>query len=276
MKIQSNGRYGWSAFSALLIGIASVALAADAFAGDGDEENEEPLPVALILIELTEDDIELQAFGDGPNMKRFQIEDPRGRRIFDLRPQRRLRRQGLSEVIFASNPDDFPVDPDGEIDPEGAEETIRAFLRRFPAGEYEMEARTPSGELEGEALLTHVLPDVPEITSPAADGEDPPVVDPNNLVVEWEPVTTQFLNNEPVEVVEYRITIDQEEPEREEPQIEGGFSRRSSINVPGSVTELSVPPEFLIPGALYSLEVMAVEISGNTTIAETEFATMDE
>lgn len=39
-------------------------------------------------------------------------------------------------------------------------------------------------ELEGEATFTHVIPAGPEIVSPVSPTDDPPVVDPNNLVIE--------------------------------------------------------------------------------------------
>ena len=40
----------------------------------------------------------------------------------------------------------------------------------------------------------------------------PPLVDPFNLVIEWPPVTTRFLGDGPVEIIEYHVILDQIEP----------------------------------------------------------------
>ncbi len=130
----------------------------------GDDEDEETLPfgAAVVIIELTDNDIELQVFVDGGGgWKTLEIYDPKGKRIYELETRRRLGRQGMSELFFASNPTPFPEDENGEIDPMGALEAIESFLRRFPAGEYEFSAELPDGELEGEGVLTHVLPALP-------------------------------------------------------------------------------------------------------------------
>lgn len=271
------------AATALAVGlVAQVARADDddrddfderAFAVDPRQPGELPFKAATIIIELTDNDIELQAFVDGNNWRRLAIADPRGERVnFDLMTRRRLGRQGMSELHFASEPSDFPVDAFGEIDPDGAIDTVAAFLVRFPEGGYEMEALTRNGELAGVATLTHVLPALPEITAPIPSTDVPPVVDPNNLVIEWEPVTTQFLGDGPVDIIEYQVILDQVDPLRETPWIDGG-SRRALINVPATATRLTVPPEFLLPSTHYDFEVVAIEASGNSTISVGEFTT---
>jgi hypothetical protein len=50
-----------------------------------------------------------------------------------------------------------------------------------------------------------------------------------------------------------------------------GHTRRALINLPGSVTSLAVPPEFLVPGASYEFEILAIEASGNSSISVGEF-----
>jgi hypothetical protein len=234
------------------------------------DEDEQPFGATSLIIELTDNDIELQAFVDGVEWKSLQIFTPSERRIFNLRTQRNIRRQGgLSELFFASEPTHFLED---EPDFDG---TIEAFLARFPAGEYEFEGTTGNGvELEGEAMLTHVLPALPEIVAPVSGGDDPPIVDRNNLVIEWEPVTKRFIGSGSVEIFEYQVILDQGDPEREAPRVDG-TTRRALINLPPSVTSLTVPPEFLLPNAEYEFEILAIEVSGNSTISTGEFITGD-
>ncbi len=241
-------------------------------AGPAASHDELPFKATTLIIELTDNDIELQVFVDGNNWERLRIAAPNNQRFFDLRTQRSLGRQGMSELHFASQPSSFPVDNGGEIDPKGAIETVEAFLDQFPAGEYEVAASTPDGELQGKATLTHVLPALPEIVTPISPTDNPPVVDPKFLVIEWKPVTTRFIGDGPVEIIEYQVILDQAEPPRATPWIDGS-SRRALINLPASATSLTVPPEFLLPNTLYDFEVLAIEASGNSTISEGEFMT---
>ena len=227
-----------------------------------------PFKATPIIIELTDNDIELQVFVDGNNWKTLQIVAPDDRTIFHLRTKQILKRQGMSELHFASEPSNFPVDDVGEIF--DAEETVLAFLERFPAGEYEVEASSRDGELEGVAILTHVLPALPEILAPVSDDDDPPLVDPDDLVIEWEPVTTQWNSVESVNIIEYQVILDQVDPLRDTPWIDGS-NRRALINIPPTETSLTVPPEFLLRGVFYEFEVLAIEASGNSTISEGEF-----
>ncbi len=238
-----------------------------------NDDNALPFKATSIIFETTEDDIELQAFVDGNAWKALKIEAPQGRKIFDLMTQKKLGRQGLSELHFASEPDHFPEDALAPSDE--ANEVVKAYFRKFPAGDYEVEGKTVDGnELESDAILTHVLPALPEIVNPVSMTDEPPLVDPFNLVIEWNPVTTQFHNNDPVEIIEYQVILDQVEPQRTIPWIDG-TARRGLINVPGNVTRLTVPPEYLLPDTLYDFEVLAIEASGNTTISVGEFMTME-
>ncbi len=224
-----------------------------------------------MIIELTDNDIELQVFVDGVLWKSLQIFAPNERRIFNLKTRRNIRRQGgLSELFFASEPTHY-LEDEPEFDG-----TIEEFLARFPEGEYEFEGQTVNdGELEGQATLTHVLPALPEIIAPVSDGEDPPEVDPDDLVIAWETVTTRFIGDGPVEIIEYQVILDQVDPLRAEPWIDGK-TRRALINLPSTATSLKVPPEFLLPNAGYEFEILAIEASGNSTISTGEFTTTVE
>jgi hypothetical protein len=249
-----------------------VATLAGSAVGGEEQDDSVPFGAVTVIIELTDNDIELQIFVDGSGRwKNLEIFDPRERRIFDLRPKSRLRRQGMSELFFASNPSPFPEDDEGEIDPEAAVAVVKQFLRRFPAGTYEAEASLiRGGELEGEAVLSHVLPALPKIVAPVSEGDEPPIVDVDALVIEWEPVTTRFIGEGSVEIIEYQVILDQVDPLRDEPWVDGK-TRRALINLPGTVTRLTVPPEFLVSGASYEFEVLAIEASGNSTISVGDF-----
>lgn len=255
---------------ALTVGLAFL-IALPAAAQDATKENEIPFGAAVIIIELTDNDIELQVFADAFDWNRLEIFDPNERKVFNASSRGRLNRQGgMSEMFFASEPSHY-LEDEPEYD-----EPVAAFLRRWPAGVYEFEGSTRIGvELEGEAYLSHVMPALPEILSPVSDGQEPPVVDPGEaLVIEWEPVTTRFIGDGPVEIIEYQVILDQVEPERDEPWVDGG-TRRALINLPPTVTELTVSPEFLLPGSGYEFEILAIEASGNSTISVGEFETSD-
>ena len=164
----------------------------------------------------------------------------------------------MSEMHWASEPSHYLEDePDFD-------EPIEAFLTRFPEGEYEFEGRTLDGsELEGIATFTHVLPALPEITTPISETDEPPVVDSNNAVIAWEPVTETFTGSTDIEIVEYQVIVEQVDPS----------FRNSIINLPSTVTSYTIAPEFLQPGAMYDFEVIAFEASGNATISVGEFMT---
>lgn len=250
----------------LAAALASVGAASHVSAGD-----EVSIGAAVVIIELTDNDIELQVFADAFDWVRLEIEDPNGRRMFLTRAQGRLVRQnGMSEMFWASEPTHYLEDEPNFDGP------IEEFLETFPEGVYEFEATKLDGtEIVGEAILTHILPALPEIVAPLSDDDTPPVIDPNDvLVIDWEPVTTQFDNPGPVEIFEYQVIIDQADPERDTPWVDGG-TRRALINLPPDVTELTVPPEFLLPGSSYEFEILAIEVSGNSTISVGEFDTSE-
>jgi hypothetical protein len=248
--------------------IRTVAIAGALLAGvvgAAQAEDELTFGASVVIIELTDNDIELQAFVDGA-WSRVKLLDPRERKVFEGRTSGRVRMQGgVSEMFWASQPTHY-LEDEPEFDG-----TIEEFLGRFPPGVYEFEGVTTAGEeIEGEATLTHVMPALPEILSPVSDTDDAPVVEAGSLVIEWEPVTTRFIGTGPVQIIEYQVILDEVDPERDMPWVDGG-TRRALINLPGTVTRLSVSPEFLVPGAFYEFEILAIETSGNSTISVGEF-----
>jgi len=232
------------------------------------EEEENEFGATVVIIELTDNDIELQVFVDGFDYTRVQGFDPNEKRFLDMKAHGRLAAQnGFSEVFFASEPSHY-LEDEPEYD-----ESIDDFLARWPEGEYEFEGMTPAGtRLEGETLFTHTMPDLPVILAPLPDEDDePPVFGLDELLlIDWDPVTTCFESVVcDIEIFEYQVILDLAEPERPVPWVDGG-TRRALINLPPDVTEVTVPTEFLQEGA-YEFEILAIEISGNSTISVGEF-----
>jgi len=93
-----------------------------------------------------------------------------------------------------------------------------------------------------------------------------------NRVITNQDLILYPLGDGPVEIFEYQVILDQVDPLRAEPWVDGK-TRRALINLPGSVTRLTVPPEFLLPNASYEFEILAIEVSGNSTISTGEFIT---
>ena len=243
--------------------LAAIVFAVTAPAGwtqddDVDDDNELPFKKTEFIIELTDNDIEIQSNIDGNEWKTLKISDPSGRTIFSTRTGGRLRIQGMSEMHWASEPSHYLVD-DPTFD-----EPIESFLARFPEGEYEFEARTITGEeLEGVATFTHVLAALPEIIAPVSETDVPLVVDRNDVVLEWAPVTETFTGSTDIEIVAYQVIVEQAEPPRD-----------AIINLSLTATSYTVAPEFLQPGAEYEFEIIAIEASGNASISVGEFTTM--
>jgi len=220
----------------------------------GRERNEIRFSKAKIIIEFnsTAEDVGVQVSLDGEPWKMVAAFDPNGSKILDILGQRSLNKQGLTELFFESS------------EPSLVDLPIEEFLARFPAGEYGFEGETIEGdEIEGEAILTHVIPKGPAIISPASTTNDPPVVDPNNLVIAWEPVTESITGSEAIEIGGYQVIVEQVEPHRV-----------YSIDLPASRTSVRVPQEFFVQrDTLHIFEVLAIEAGGNQTITEGNFVT---
>jgi hypothetical protein len=109
---------------------------------------------------------------------------------------------------------------------------------------------------DGDATLSHAVPDGPTIVSPPEDA----TVGPENLVVEWLPVTTPA----GVDVVAYQVLVVADTP------AVGNPTRVLDVMLPATVTRLPVPAALLVPGP-YKTEVLAIERSGNQTLTEVAF-----
>lgn len=220
-----------------------------------DDGNELQFSRARIYIEYndTDEDVGVQVLIDGEPWRRLEAFRPGDeKKILGLSTLRGLRQQGLSEFFFESS------------EPSLADVPLPVFLSRFPAGVYEFEGETVDGvEIEGEAILSHVIPDGPTILYPGSPCADSlAVVDPTDLVVEWAPVTTTILGDpSSLQIVRYQVIV-----------VEAS-GRIYDVTVPASVNAVTVPPEFFGAVGMHKVEVLAIDATGNQTISEVEFAT---
>jgi hypothetical protein len=131
---------------------------------------------------------------------------------------------------------------------ESAEPSPEEVLALFPAGEYRFRGRTVEGDqLASNATLSHDFPPAP--TFSPSDGEE---VDARNAVVEW-----SAPDAEQVEII-----IEQDELEHV-----------LDVTLSGSTRRLRVPPQFLVPGMVYKIEVLSTGEDGNRIITESTFRT---
>jgi hypothetical protein len=123
-----------------------------------------------------------------------------------------------------------------------------------------------AGESTLTATFTHDIPAGPVLTSPEAGAED---VDPTNTVVTWEPVTTD-IDGDPITIVGYQVIVEEDA----EPEFPEGFAKPVfSVYLPATSTSVTVPTEFMQGVTAYKYEVLAIEESGNQTLASAEFTT---
>ena len=243
--------------AALGIGVALPVAWAD---HDEDEETI-PFDVASVFLELnnTDGDLGIHSLFDGEPWKMLELEDPHEREILKIWLRGRLRRQGLTELFYESAEPTFD-----ELAPE-------QFLRRFPEGLYEVSGMTLEGEeLESTSLLTHLLPAPPEISvsgealpEDCDEGPVPAISEP--FMVSWPAVgmshPTLGRTGEPIEVDGYQLVL-----EREEPTL-----LKFTVDLPPSVTALTIPAGLTSPGEEIKVEVLVREASGNQTATESCF-----
>ena len=230
--------------------LTAVALSAIVTAPQSRAAGEIPLSKARMIIEYnaTAGDVGVQVLLDGEPWKTMKIFSPAGRRLLNITATGSLNTQGLTELFFESS------------EPSLAEVPLEEFLERFPEGVYELEGKTTEGEdIEGEATFTHVIPAAPVVVAP----QDGAVVDPNNCVIDWDPVSQTIGGSGAITIIGYQVIVEQVDP-----------LRVLLIDLPASVTSLKVPPEFFLQAnTVHKFEVLAIEVGRNQTITESSFAT---
>ena len=239
-----------------LVGILLATAPSPTWADDDDERESRrrwtpkdviPFSTAQVRIEVnaTDEDSGLHILLDAEGWKLVKIFDPKWRLIFEVEGKGSIRKTGLTELFLESAEPGFDELP------------LEEFLERFPEGEYKFYGQTLDGDiLFSKAILTHALPDGPVLLSPP-DGS---VQDRNNTVVRWQPVADPPGSR----IVRYEVIV---EDETSAPK------RTFSAVVPATVTSMTIPSQFLLPGNEYKYEVVAIEQSGNQTLSEAGFQT---
>ena len=228
--------------------------------GSADEppENEPSgvLTSAKLLIEhnATDKDTGFQGFVDGDPWTHLTI-DPDAP-IVDIDALGSFDDFGVTELFFETE------------EPANEDVPIPQVLSRIPEGPH-----VYSGEMVGggastvTATFTHKIPAGPLILTPAAGAKQ---VDPATAVVEWQSVKTD-INGASINIVGYEVIVEEEEATPRFPQT---FAQPVlDVHVPTNVTRLSIPENFLEPGAPYTVEVLAIEESGNQTLSQRSFET---
>jgi hypothetical protein len=225
------------------------------------DEDEIPFAVATLYFELndTDGDLGIHALIDGEPWKTLKIEGPNEKELLDIRIQRRLRRQGLTEIFFESAEPGFD-----ELSPED-------FFRRFPEGEYEIEVETlDRQEMESTAWVTHVMPAPPDNISlnnlPAAedcDAADLPAVSAP-VIIRWDPVTPSHpeigRSGVEIDVEKYQVVVSEED-----------LGVVLSVDLPPTETEFEVPEDFTNLSNAFKFEILVRETNGNQTAVESCF-----
>ena len=234
-----------------------------------DDDDAIPFAEASLFFELnnTDGDLGIHSSIDGDAWSELEIEAPNGRELLDIQAKSRLRRQGLTQLFFESAEPPFD-----ELAP-------RRFFRRFPPGEYEIEAELlDGGEMESVVVLTHLLPapptnilvqDMPSAEN--CDAEELPVADLSMpVVISWDAVTRSHPElgetNEPIDVALYQLIVEREEPSK----------LIFSVDLPPERTEFTVPEDLLRLGDEFKFEIIVREESGNQTAVESCFKIENE
>ena len=218
--------------------LVSLAIGGTALALCGQAGMTQEFEEAQIYLELNDTDGDLGIHGliDGEAWKSLEIEGPGEQELMNVWLRTALRRQGLTEFFFESAEPPFD-----ELSP-------AAFLDRFKAGIYEIEAVTLDGvEFEEEVRLSHVLAGPPRNVrvngKPGAancDADLPVVSAP--VTIDWAPVTTSHPTigkpNVDVHVMQYQFVCEIEREDRTPEEIV------FSVDLPRGRTQFTCPAEF--------------------------------
>jgi len=228
-------------------GITSFWVAATALLLPAPNAWAETFSKASVVIEVnaTDGDAGLHIFADGEKWTRLELDDPKGQKVLDLRATGSVGLQGGTEFFIESAEPSFEVQP------------LKAFLARFPEGEYQFKGTTiGNGALRGKATLSHKIPAGPDIVFPA---EDALLNARTPLKVQWKPVSNPFPGTQStIKIAGYQVLVVRESPS----------ARVFSVDLPPTATKVTISPEYLQPKTEYKIEVLAIEASGNKTLSE--------
>lgn len=270
MRIQQKSFLLLIALALFTIVLSSLALVS---AQDDDEDDSidctaaegESVTIAeaklFIEYNAAADDLGVHGAFDDEGWAELCVYDPNGTLVLSVNPQAQFRDLTISGIFFESR------------EPILDEFTFADLAATFPEGQYQVVGTNFDGTgLVGAATFTHNVPAKPIITAPALAPEEENasdvMVSASNLVIEWEDVT-ETVDGKPIVITGYEIIVT-----RLEDTDPDGFSLPIfDVHVPPDRNHLPVPVEFFEPNTEYELEVLALEESGNQTIAGGYFAT---
>ena len=251
---------------AMLGGLTFAGVTAPTTAG------EEPFTQTNIHFETnaTACDMGIQISFDTDGVTRGSIEDPNEKVVFSFGAVDGMAlTQNITEV-FQERVEPPIIDLQSALGCDHTDDAIslNELLSTWPAGWYEFDGESDGEEFEGKARLTHKVPAGPEITAPAA-GTIVPHDAP--LLVTWKRVTKPILPRlGPIEVVGHHVlAVDVTSPN----QAPGKTKTSFKADVTRYATSFVVPKQYLEPGRIYELEIMATEKGGNQTFTEGVFCT---
>ena len=232
---------------AIAAGLGAVLVLAVASSSSSANAGAEPLlfSKAKILIELnaTAQDAGIQMLLDGEGWEWVNVFSPKGAKVLDIRATGSVGQIGVTELFFES------AEPSLEDLP------LEDLLSMFPEGKYRIEGRSVEGrDMRGTAVLKHDIPGGPLVVVPLKGG----VTDHRNTVIDWLPVVSPA----GIQIAGYQVIVELEAP-----------LRIFSVDLPATVTAVTVPAEFLEAGKEYKFEVLVITKSGNQTITESTFVT---
>jgi hypothetical protein len=210
-------------------------------------------------------DMGIQMSFDTDGVTRGSVEDPHEKVVFSFKAVDGMEpTQDITET-FQERVEPPIIDLQSALGCEPTDDAISMteLLATWPAGWYEFDGESDGVEFEGKARLTHKVPAGPEITAPA-DGAVVPHDAP--LLITWEKVTRPILPRlGPVEVVGYHVLV----VDVTSPTLPPGKTKTSfDADVSRNETSFVVPKQYLEPGRIYELEILATEKGGNQTITE--------
>ena len=169
-----------------------------ALAGDGTAI---PLKEAKLNIEhnAKDEDTGFQGALDSEGWNTITVTGPDGK-VLNFTGLGKLGQLGLTELFFES------------VEPANADVPIAEVLETLPGGEYTFEGSAievgeKQGETKGTALLTHDIPEGPELLSPAENATVPEAAD---LLVSWGQVD-KTIDGSDINIIAYQLIIEKDE-----------------------------------------------------------------
>lgn len=255
-------RFSSISCNAALAGVALAALAATPSAAA-----EQPFKQTNIHFETNASacDMGIQMSFDTDGVTRGSVEDPHEKVVFSFKAVDGM--EGTQDITetFQERVEPPIIDLQSALGCEPSDDAISLteLLATWPAGWYEFDGESDGVEFEGRARLSHKVPAGPKITAPA-DGAIVP--HDAHLLVTWEKVTRPILPRlGPVEVVGYHVLA----VDITSPTLPPGKTKTSfDADVSRNETSFVIPKQYLEPGRIYELEILATEKGGNQTITE--------